>query len=53
MKVNEVDFPTRLNMNADKLASANSKPPMNTYILSIPFAVYVNAKYFPLTSNER
>lgn len=46
-KYEELHTPAQLNINANTLATTHTKTPINTHILSVPFAIYVNKKYIP------
>ena len=43
----ELDTPAKLNIETDLVATSKATTPINTNLLSAPFAIYVNAKYIP------
>ena len=43
----ELDIPAKLNIEADIVATTKETTPINTHLLSAPFAIYINARYIP------
>ena len=43
----ELDTPAKLNIEADLVATSKATTPINTHLLSAPFAIYVNTRYTP------
>ena len=43
----ELDTPAQLNIAADKVATTKARKPINTHLLSAPFAIYINERYIP------
>ena len=44
-KIEESDIPAKLNIEADIAATTKSRTPINTHLLSAPFAIYIKGRY--------
>ena len=44
---NELPLTTKLNVQADTIATNNARKPINTHLLTSPFAIYVANNYIP------
>ena len=45
--IEELDTPAKLNIEIDIVATTKTIKPINTHLLSAPFAIYINEKYIP------
>ena len=45
--IEELDTPSKLNSEADILATTKATTSINTHLLSAPFTIYINARYIP------
>ena len=43
----ELDIPAKLNIEADIEATTKARTPINTHLLSTPFAIYIKGWYIP------
>ena len=43
----ELDIPAKLNIEADREATTKARTPINTHLLSAPFAIYIKGRYIP------
>ena len=43
----ELDIPAKLNIEADIEATTKARTPINTQLLSAPFAIYIKGRYIP------
>ena len=43
----ELDIPAKLNIEADIEATTKVRTPINTHLLSAPFAIYIKGRYIP------
>ena len=45
--IEELDIPAELNIEADIDATTKARTPINTHLLSAPFAIYIKGRYIP------
>ena len=45
--IKELDIPLKLNIETDIAATTKSRTPINTHLLSAPFAIYIKGRYIP------
>ena len=45
--IEELDIPAKLNIKADIAETTKSRTPINTHLLSAPFAIYIKGRYIP------
>ena len=43
----ELDVPAKLNTEADIAATTKARTPINTHLLSAPFAIYIKRRHIP------
>ena len=50
---NELPLTAKLNVQADTIATNNARKPINTHLLTSPFAIYVANKYIPYNIDNK
>ena len=45
--IEELDIPAKINIEADIEAITKARTPINTHLLSAPFAIYIKGRYIP------